>query len=163
MPDSLPAPASVGEFIFMMGLPAAGKSTYAVRQFKSTHNFIDPDQIKTLHPEYDPENAFVIHDWSTDVAENLFNAALMAGGNWLLDGTGTNSEAMVRKMSMARAHGFTVKLVYVTVSRETSLRRAALRERKVPRAVIEEKARNIETSFRLVSPHADSVVVVAND
>lgn len=151
------------EFVFTMGLPAAGKSTLARELFGASHHFIDPDAIKAHHPEYEPAAAFKVHDWSCEVSEVLFQAALRAGGRWLLDGTGTNAEAMVRKMTEARSHGFRVRLVYVRCTLETSLRRAAARERKVPAEVIAEKARNIATSFSLVAPFADSVEVIEND
>jgi predicted kinase len=154
---------SAHEFVFMMGLPAAGKSTFVAATFRSSHHVIDPDAIKAMHPEYNPACAFRVHDWSTEVAEVLFNAALAAGGQWLLDGTGSNAEAMVRKMNLARAAGFRVRLVFVKCSLETSLSRAAKRTRKVPVSVITEKARNISTSFNLVAPFADVVEVVEND
>lgn len=154
---------SAHEFVFTMGLPAAGKSTVVAAKFKGSHHVIDPDAIKAHHPEYNPREAFRVHDWSTDVAEILFSAALAAGGKWLLDGTGSNAEAMVRKMNLARAAGFTVRLVYVKCSLATSLARAAKRTRIVPPEVIMEKARNIATSFGLVAPFADVVETIEND
>jgi predicted kinase len=152
------------EMIFAMGLPAAGKSTTAHRRFDGTHNFIDPDQIKETHPEYDPRNAFAVHDWSTEIAEQMFTDALEAGeGRFVIDGTGTNAEKMVYNMKRARVAGFTVKLFYVKCTLETSLRRAAKRTRQVPESVIIEKAALISTSFEIVQDYADQVEVVDND
>lgn len=149
---------------FMMGLPAAGKSTVAAERFASTHTFIDPDAIKQTHPDYNPEEAFRIHEWSMVEAEKQFMEALFNGeGNFLIDGTGCNAESMVRRMNMAKAWGFTVELVYVKVALATSLKRAAARERKVPEDVIRAKALSVSTAFELISPYADSIEVINND
>jgi predicted kinase len=152
------------EFIFMMGLPASGKTTIATEKFAETHRFIDPDAIKEQHPDYCPERACDIHEWSMDQMERLFMSACLNGdGNWLLDGTGVNAEAMVRRMTIAKQWGYSVTLLYVTCTLETSLRRARARTRQVPESVIIEKSRNIATSFQLVSPFADRITVVDND
>lgn len=61
------------------------------------------------------------------------------------------------------AAGFRVRLVFVAVSLETALARAASRPRAVSPAKIRAKALDITTSFRLVAPHADDVEVIHND
>ena len=152
-----------GEMIFMMGLPAAGKSTYAEAHFACSHNFIDPDAIKLQHPEYDPANAFLVHDWSTAIADQMLEAALLGGGKWLVDGTGTNAEKMVQRIEEAKAEGFFTRLVYVKCTLATSIERAGCRERRVPVQVIVEKASTIATAFKIVSQYADSVEVIEND
>lgn len=151
------------EMIFLQGLPGSGKSTLALELFGSTHNFIDPDAIKASHPDYDPANAAAIHSWSKDEEEKQFLAAVSGEGLWVSDGTGVNAENMVRRMNIAKSFGFTVKLFYVKVTLQTSLRRASKRERVVPEDVIREKARNIATSFEICSAYADSIEVVSND
>lgn len=154
------------EMVFMMGLPAAGKTTLAYRLFPVAHDWVhvDADAAKLLCPAYDPNNTPVVHDLSTQVSDEMFEAALGEGrGRWVIDGTGTNADKMVHKMNRARAAGFAVRLVYVKCSLETSLARAAKRTRRVPPTVIREKATLIQTSFELVAPYADRVDVWHND
>ena len=153
------------EMVFTMGLPAAGKST-AIRErgLTDTHTVIDCDLFKVDHPDYDPKNPGALHEWSADLAERQFLAAVASGeGNWIVDGTGTNAERMIRKMTTAKAMGFTIRLLYVSVSLTTALRRNAARARTVPESVVRSKALDITTSFALVAPHADTVDVFAND
>lgn len=151
------------EMVFLMGLPAAGKSTTAETIY-ADYTFIDCDRIKATHPDYDPKQAYLIHEWSSKMEEQMFLNALAEGtGNFVIDGTGTNAEKMVRRMNQAKAMGFVVTLVYVTCTLATSIRRAAKRTRQVPESMIREKALNIATSFQIVAPYADSVTVINND
>lgn len=151
------------EMIFFMGLPASGKSKFA-KQYAATHVIIDPDAIKMTHPEYDPKDPNAIHEWSSMQEELQFSSALNSGvGQYVIDGTGTNAEKMVRRMTEAKARGFAVSLIYVTVSLQTSIARNAARVRVVPEYVIREKSMNIATSFQIVAPHADTVKVIDND
>lgn len=160
--------------IFLMGLPAAGKSTTVAKRFAGaieapiggTFHWIDPDAIKASHPAYTESEAFRVHDWSTEIAEQEFQRAITTAGadvTVVIDGTGTHADSMVRKMTEAREAGFTVELLYIKVTLATALARAAARVRQVPADVIRAKARDIATSFELVAPYADVVTVVTND
>lgn len=153
------------EMVFTMGLPAAGKST-AIRDrgLTDTHTVIDCDLFKQEHPDYDPKDPGALHEWSTDEAERMFLHAVSTGeGRWIIDGTGTNAERMIRKMTTAKALGFHITLLYVQVSLTTALRRNAARKRTVPEHIVRSKALDITTSFSLVAPHADKVDVFTND
>ncbi len=150
--------------IFSMGLPAAGKSTVCNARYSETHTTIDPDAIKESHPDYNPKDPHPLHAWSQEIAEAMFNELLSAGeGNWVVDGTGTNAEKMVRRMNAAKAAGYDVHLVYVKCSLATSLKRNAARERVVPEPVIRSKALDVATAFELIAPHADVVEAVDNN
>jgi len=152
------------EMVFTMGLPAAGKSTVAVERFGDTHTMIDPDAIKESHPDYNPARPQDLHQWSQEVAEQMFAAAVESGdGRWVVDGTGTNAEKMVRRIKQSKAAGFTVRLVYVVCSLQTSIARNAARPRVVPVDVIIGKARDIATAFEIVAPFADTVETIDNN
>jgi len=153
------------EIVFTMGLPGAGKSTVIDRLgLLATHGVIDPDLIKTEQPDYDPKRPEVHHEWSSEEAERRFQAALAAGSeSWIVDGTGTNAEKMIRRIREAQAAGFTTRLLYVRVRLATALSRNASRERVVPEAIVREKARDVATAFELVAASADAVQVVNND
>ena len=150
--------------VFTMGLPAAGKSTWVAANLANTHTVLDPDAIKEGHSDYDPANPHTLHAWSQGVVEARWADALTAAaGLWVVDGTGTNAEKMVRRITEARVAGYRVELVYVACSLETSLKRNAARTRVVPEQVVRAKALDIATSFRLVAPHADAFVTITTD
>lgn len=155
--------ASHDKMVFTMGLPASGKSTEALKRYGRDYTMIDPDAIKETHPDYDPKDPAALHTWSQDEAERLFATALKSGGRWLVDGTGTNAEKMVRRINEARAAGFSIHLMFVTCTLATSLRRNATRDRVVPAEVIRAKALDINTSYQLIAPHADTLEVIDND
>ena len=153
------------KMIFTMGLPGAGKST-VIRKNKLAEGatVIDPDAVKETHPSYDPKNPQTLHDWSKKVTDLVFAQALAAGeGFFVVDGTGTNAEKMVRKIKSAQAAGFECELLYVQVSLQTSLARNSARERTVPEQVVREKSEDIATSFEIVSRYADKITVINND
>ncbi len=151
------------EMVFMMGLPAAGKSTVSKAMFPE-HTRLDPDEMKEQIAGYVPARAYEVHEQSMQMFEAAFlNACASMVGQYVVDGTGVNAEAMVRRIRQAQAMGFSTKLVYVTCSLATSIERANARERKVPEYVIREKAQNIATSFEIVSAYVGEVQVVKND
>lgn len=154
---------TAAEMVFTMGLPAAGKSYTAARLYP-THTAIDPDAVKESHPDYDPKNPAALHAWSQEVTEAIFAEAIRTGaGSFVVDGTGTNAEKMVRRINQAREAGFSVTLLYVTCDLETSLRRNAERTRVVPESIIRSKALDVATSFEIVSQYVDAVRVVENN
>jgi predicted kinase len=153
---------SRGTMVFTMGLPAAGKS-YIVSRDLPSHTVLDPDEMKKSIEGYDPKNPHAVHAESQRIMEAAFGAALIGTGDWVIDGTGTNAEKMVRRITQAKAAGYTVELLFVTVSLATSLKRNAARDRVVPENVVRSKALDISTAFEIVAPHADTVKVVDNE
>ncbi len=152
------------EVVFLMGNPAAGKSTVATREFGGTHDFIDCDRFKASHPEYDPKNPAALHAWSAQQANQMFQQVCQTGaGQWVLDGTGANVERLMNDIETAKAGGFNVRVFYVRCTLETSLRRNARRERVVPEEVVREKAAKVEASFEVIQRVVDTVIVVEND
>ena len=149
-------------FHFTMGLPGAGKSHVLAERLPGVP-VIDPDAIKTGHPDYDPQDPAALHVWSKTVANRLFAEALAAGTDCVLDGTGTNVEVLVANIRAAAEAGFETHLMFVTVSLETALRRNATRARTVPEQVIREKARTIYTAFELAAKEVSRVDVIWND
>ncbi len=158
------AAKTTAEIVFTMGLPAAGKSTWIAANLADSHTVIDPDAIKESHPDYDPKNPAALHAWSKEISEAMFADALAGGeGLWVVDGTGTNAEKMVRRIRQAEDAGFATRLVFIRCTLETSLLRNAARVRNVPEQVVREKARDVHTAFALISPHAQTVETVDND
>lgn len=147
---------------FTMGLPAAGKSTVAKAMF-SQAAFIDCDTVKESHPEYDPSNPAALHAWSKGVVKEQFAQALKSGvGHFVYDTTGTNADRMESEMAQARAAGFTVELVFITVPLTVSIERNLTRSRVVPLPVLMEKATIIQECFEHIKNHADTLTVKDN-
>ena len=147
---------------FMMGLPGAGKSTVARERYTDVQ-FLDPDEIKKEHPEYDPKNPNGTHAWSKLEEEKRFMVLVSGDSGFVLDGTGTNSDALVRRMKMADAFGFHVELCYVRVALQTAIERNANRVRVVPEDIIRAKALDISTAFEICAPYAQTVTIIDND
>lgn len=152
------------ELIVLMGMPASGKSWIVNRRFAETHTVIDSDAIMATHADYDPKNPSALYHWAANLASEQMKAALESGqGNWVYDSTGTNAERLVRYINLAKANGMTTKLVYVTVSLETSLYRNSQRERVVPTEIIMSKSADIQTAYDIVSAHTDSTIIIENE
>ncbi len=150
-------------FTFTMGLPGSGKSRVVAERHPDVQ-IIDPDAIKAGHPDYDPKSPGDLHGWSKDVADAKFANATGAGvGDWLLDGTGTLVDKLVKNIRHAKACGFNTRLLFVAVSLETAIARNAKRERTVPESIIREKAEVIYTAFEIAAKEVDDVDVVWNE
>lgn len=148
--------------ILMMGAPGSGKSYIAEKNY-SQYKILDCDKIKESHPNYDPKNPSALHEWSNQVLEDQFQATINGGESFVLDGTGANSDKMIRRINQVRAKGYSVALVYVTVALKTSLARNAARPRVVPEHIVIEKYNEVNISFNSVAPHVDQIIVINND
>jgi predicted ABC-type ATPase len=150
--------------IFTQGLPGAGKSFVIAKEYGEADLVIDPDAVKESHPDYDPKCPEALHAWSKEITEGQYRAAIVHPVNVLvIDGTGNNSEKMVRKIREVQAAGYEAHLLYVKVSLETSLARNAAREGNVPEHVVLEKAEDIETAHESVAAYADVTKIINND
>lgn len=147
--------------IFMMGLPAAGKSSY-VREHFPNWSVVDADKIKKTHPDYDSKNSDAVHDWSLRKYDVVFAQTLLDDNDFVCDGTGTRFEPLIQKIRKAKMRGYTTKLIYVVVPLKLSLSRNAARERQVPEWAIIEKAEAIEIAFELVAREVDEVAIFDN-
>lgn len=150
--------------VFTMGLPGAGKSTVINARFPGGL-MVDPDSMKESHPDYDPKNPAALHAWSQEETEKLWQRTLADRTEALVivDGTGTNSDKMVRRIREAQAAGYDCHLVYVRVRLATAIERNANRERVVPEHIICEKHRDIAVAFEIVAGAADTNQIVDND
>ena len=155
------------EVVFLQGLPGAGKSYTRSRLPElADHLVIDPDEVKAAHPDYDPKDPAALHPWSKSITNAGFEAVLAQGcGKFIIDGTGTNADQLVRDIRLAKAAGYRTRVLFVRCTLETSLRRNAARARNVPEYVIYEKAALIATAFEIVQSisGADEITIIDND
>ena len=147
--------------IFMMGGPAAGKSTVRARDYAEM-TAIDCDAIKAEHPRYDPRQPNVVHEWSSQEATRRFYAALGTGQDVVFDGTGNTAEKYVAFIQAAQVCGYVTEICYVTTDLATALVRNAERDRRVSDDVVRDRHARIATSFEIVSRYADGVRIVRN-
>lgn len=147
--------------VFMMGGPAAGKSTVRERDYGEMI-VVDADAIKAEDPRFDPLNPNALHEWSSQEATRRFYAALGTGRDVVFDGTGNTAEKYVAFIAAAQACGYATEVCYVATDLATALARNATRPRVVPESVVRDRHARIATSFEIVSRYADAVRVVRN-
>jgi predicted kinase len=119
------------EAIFLVGPPAAGKSTTRSDLYPD-YLVIDPDLIKQELPGYDPKNPSKVHIQSKILSRKIFIETISTNKSFVYDTTGGNEERMLKEMEEARKKGFKIILLLVTCSLEVCLKRNRERERTVP-------------------------------
>ena len=148
--------------IFMVGGPGSGKSYVAAMRYPDMR-ILDCDKWKETHPDYDPANPSVLHNWSRTKLAEEFSAVIATGENFVYDGTGVNAERHVHNIRMAHSLGYHITLCYVKSSMKTALRRNAERARTVDENLLREKHSLIATAFEIIAEHVDAVEIVNND
>ena len=116
---------------------------------------IDPDEIKNMLPEYQylthaghPAAAAIVHEESSYISKELRSIAIERGFDLILDGV-ANDTLTRRKEDAAllKVNGHWVRIDYVTLNTELSVRLAELRSkqtgRMVPETIVREYNRNI--------------------
>ena len=152
---------------FLMGLPAAGKSTWIAEHYGTDRKaeLINADVFKEVHRDFDPERAEVLHPWSMKYVYKLIDEALdhpRPSRHVIIDGTGSRAQEIAEQMARARARGYHVELRVIAVPFEVAMQRLAGRTRKVPAEIMHAKAKEIGESFRMTAPLADNVLVIDN-
>ena len=148
--------------IFMAGSPGAGKG-YTIAKHYGDWTVVDCDAWKARHPDYDPKNPGVVHEWSSNMAEAEFYSRMERRESFIMDGTLTNVEKSVVKINEAKALGYNVVICFVKVALATALQRNANRERVVPESIVCEKFALIGTCVDILSRYADEVRTIEND
>ena len=95
-------------------------------------------------------------------ALSQFNAGLRDPSvkRLVVDGTGTNVERQIRRMTQAREAGFFVKAMYVRVPERTAIARAAMRKTGVTPSRIRMYQTKMANAMAVASEHADEVEIV---
>lgn len=150
--------------VFMMGPPGAGKSYVKGLKYLKHTGFkdIDSDKYKEMHPDYDPDAPYKVHQWSLQEQIRQVRKVLPTGQPFVYDGTGWDPNPVLARMKEARAAGYRIFLVYVYVPWEISITRNRLRNRFVPEDVIIKKAKLVAESFKVLKQYADKFKVVPN-
>lgn len=162
--------------IMTMGAPASGKSS-ALRGVDTTRFVkVDPDAIKERLPEYqkavaDRSNtfrgaAFMAHEESSDIAKTILARAVANGNHVIVDGTGSNADAFLKKMDTLKAAGYHVHVAMPHLEEEAGIARMKDRADKSGRMVPEKFARaaynTIPRNFERIARKADSFALYDN-
>lgn len=165
--------------LVMMGVTASGKSTarskIALPEFeKNGVVMVDPDAIKEALPEYRigienraKNSAPMVHEESSEIADQIQDQALSERKNVILDGTGKSLGNMQKKIKMLKEQGYKVSLLMPHVDVETALKRAYSRAENTGRAVPEEVVRGadskISPNFLKLFKQADEANLISNE
>ncbi|MEN9261614.1 MAG: zeta toxin family protein, partial [Thermostichus sp. HHBFW_bins_43] len=119
-----PAPGEQKRAIFMVGGPAAGKSSMLRERFSDEemgrYVVVNPDEVKNMLPEYRrgirqrywpaANNA---HEESGYLSKRIFDAASSAGKHILIDGTGSKPAKYERQMKKLRDMGYRIEMMHI--------------------------------------------------
>lgn len=142
-----------------MGLPLAGKTTW-INENVVTGDIVSADRLKEEHPDYDPENAHLLHEWSVAEAEKLLNELSTSGKDIIFDSGSINNRYTKRIIAALKSREYTVNLVHVKTPYQVCLERNKTRTRKVPEQEIIDKAIKENAQFYKLKELVDGVEVV---
>jgi predicted ABC-type ATPase len=152
------------KLVIMGGLPGSGKSF--VRNNLERLNgltVVDCDQIKKTLKNYDPKDPETTHAQSKVVEKQQIYTLLANGESFVYDTTATNSDKVVAMTKQAQSLGYTVEMIYVKVTLNTSLTRNANRERVVAESIIMDKYSKIQSAMEIAERFVDTFTIVEND
>lgn len=145
----------------LMGLPLSGKSTW-IHEQGLHHDFVvvSADTLKESHPEYNPERADLIHEWSIEEAEKEMNTVSDSGRDVVMDGGGINNSYTKRIIAMLKSKGYHIILTHINTPLEVCLERGNNRARKVPATDIIHKACKERAQYLKLKGLVDEVQVI---
>jgi predicted kinase/histidinol phosphatase-like enzyme len=149
--------------ITTLGLPLSGKTTWLKKYLETTDKvfeYISADDLKESHPEYDPENTQVLHEWSVEEAEMLVRNACARKVNFIFDSGSINNKYTKRVLNHVRSQHYQIELVHIKTPYQVCLERNKLRKRKVPAIAITDKALKENSQFHKLKELVDEVIVI---
>ncbi len=151
--------------IFMMGTPGSGKTTEAERIAPLNDAFIiDADIFKEALPEF--------HEFPRRLASGVVHreAALLAaivqrrveamGINIIIDNASANRTWVEAELQRLRARGYRLEMVRTVLEKSKCYCRCQARSRHVPRVVIDQIYKQVDSTFLYVHDLFDHVRVV---
>lgn len=155
--------SNVPQIILTIGLPLSGKSTWikSCEELKD-FNYVSADLLKESHPEYDPNRAFKLHEWSIEEAEKQLRLIAHSNGhgNIIFDSGSINNSYTKRIIDFFKARGYKVTLVWVKTPINVCLERNKTRIRKVPEEAIIDKAQKEKSQFYRLCKDVDKVYII---
>lgn len=147
-------------FTMLGGRGGSGKSWFKGKVYDPDKAIVlDADEIKGMLPEYEGWNAHQVHEESSEILENVLNAARQLGLNVVLDATMKTAKSTLAKMGQFKSAGYRIEAHYMHLPRQEAAKRAVARflgktNRYVPVSVVLANTSN-EATFDEVRKHAD--------
>ena len=159
-------PVKNPEVVVLGGGPASGKTAAKVaskKRFRGNVAAVDPDEIRTMLPEYDEllkrkslHAASITHEEASALAKRIMKEGQRRNLNMIADGTGDSSyESLAKKVAGYRKNGATrVVGNYVSIDTDEAMRRMVMRAKKSGRWVPEKVLRGTHASVSRIVPRA---------
>jgi predicted kinase len=153
------------EAIFMLGLPASGKSFW-IEDFLQHNDYfiVSADDIRVNHPNYNPLRPEDIHELCVSIAETSMYEIGLSGQNIIMDGGGINNSYTLRIINKMKEYGYTIKVVYIDTPAQVCIDRNKQRinngERFVPDSSIIDKAYRLKKSVEKLQSICDDFLTV---
>jgi predicted kinase len=129
--------------IFMMGLPASGKSTVIDQFLKQKLKLeytdfihIDPDLFMKKHPDYENSHPEEFNKLGVILSSKILNKIYNDTYNFIYYGTGKNYSQYMTMINKSHKLGFHTILLNVLIEKKEAKKRSKKRKRKVPDNVI---------------------------
>lgn len=170
--DAKPKDGKAPTFIMLGGRGGSGKSKFGedgnTKVYdKKNYIVLDADEIKKSLPEYRGDNAFEVHEESSDLLKKALKIARLKGLNVVLDGTMSGYKSTEKKLKAFEESGYNIEMYYMHLPREKSTERAIGRFMKkggrfVPLNVLLEMKDN-EENFDKLKKYASKWAFYNND
>lgn len=159
------------KFIFTVGLPGCGKTTYLEKHIDKSYSFVSADNIKMgwwmSYPDKTKnimdQNSFMElhHEESIEEAGELVRDLMCKGNaNIIMDGGGINNHYTMDIVQFAKEHGYRCKAIIFDTPIEVCLKRMESRDRKVPVSDIYKKYQMMPRCIEVIKKEVDEVEYV---
>lgn len=152
----------MNEAIFMLGLPASGKSTFIEENYSNDYTIVSADKIRLKHPDYNPLRPQDIHEECVALAEKRMYEIGKTKANVVMDGGGINNKYTIRIMTKMKEYGYITKVVFIDTPTQVCIDRNKQRvmhgERFVPDSAIIDKAYRLKNSIEILTPICDEFI-----
>lgn len=122
----------------VMGNPGSGKNSVISIPLREKYKsfILDNDDIKEVLPEFDDGlGAFVVHEESSDIANDLFKTFIKMEYNLIFPMVGRTYKSITDKVDFAKKNGYEVHLHFCDLSLEKTAERIVQRFRETNRYV----------------------------
>jgi predicted ABC-type ATPase len=120
-----PLPGQQPEFTMLGGRGGSGKSWFKDKLYDSQHALVlDADVIKHMLPEYTGDNAWEVHEESSDILDRVLRFARRHKLNVVLDATMKTRKGVMAKGNAFKRAGYKVNAHYMHLPRLKAAQRA---------------------------------------